>query len=84
MEYALKKSWLDHVKQGERANQRTKNLLLDDLESRTAEEVEADDLGMKRILDDLGIKEFTDEEIEDFGEGWMEMWNRKNGSSGGL
>jgi len=75
---------LDNVIQEERANQRTKNSLLDELKSRTAEEVEADDLGMKRILDDLGIKEFTDDEVEEFGEGWMEMWTRKNGSSGGL
>lgn len=84
MEYSSKRSWLAHAKQEERANQRTKNSLLDDLQNRTAEEAEADDIGMKRILDNLGIKEFTDEEIEEFGEGWMEMWNRKNGSGGGL
>jgi len=84
MEYALKKRWMDNHKQEERANQRTKNMLLDDLKSRTADEAEADDLGMKRILEGLGIEEFTDEEIEQFGEGWMELWNRRNGSGGCL
>jgi hypothetical protein len=73
MEYAMKKSWLENEKLEKKANQRTKNMLIEDLESRTAEEVEADDLGMKRILDNLGIEEFTDEEIEDLGEGWMEF-----------
>jgi hypothetical protein len=79
----MKHVWLDFQRENERGDQRTKDMLFDGLNTRTAEEVEEDDRGMKNILDELGIEEFTDDEFED-GIGWMDMWDRKHGSAGTL
>lgn len=83
LEYEMRQIWLDFQRENERGDQRTKDMLFDDLETRTAEEIEEDDRAMKRILDEMGIEEVTNHEFED-GIGWMDMWERKHGSAGSL
>lgn len=82
MEYRLKHAWEIEKETEKIENQCSNNVVLDELASRTLEEKEekeANDFGMKRILDDLGIEESADDEMGEFAESWMETWNRLKG-----
>jgi len=83
LEYEIKNIWVESQRIDERAGRATTDMLFEALEARTAEEVEEDNRGLKSLLEELGIEEFRDDEFGD-SIGWMDDWQRKNGSAGSL